>query len=122
MRHWKPLVSACPMPCVSEDWLDTGATMTGVDPSVVQQLGLVSTGITQIHTPTTGGCPHDCPQYDISLWVAPGEQSMHNVKHTIPVIAIQLSYQGIDALIGRDVLDECVLFYNGPNRMLTLTF
>ena len=102
--------------------LDTGATETCVDSSVVQQLGLAPTGMTQIHTPTTGGCPHNRPQYDISLWIAAGEQSAHNVKHTIPVIATELSVLGIDALIGRDVLDGWVLFYNGPGRILTLTF
>jgi hypothetical protein len=38
------------------------------------------------------------------------------------VIAAELSTQGIHALIGRDVLQDCILIYNGASGDFTLAF
>ena len=39
-----------------------------------------------------------------------------------PLIQAHLSNQGIDMLIGRDVLDDCLMVYNGPDGTFTLAF
>jgi len=45
------------------------------------------------------------------------------MRHTIPVVATDLLVQhGFHALIGRDVLGECVLVYNGSMGLFTLAF
>jgi len=41
--------------------LDTGASMTCVDPTVIAALGLAPTGMTQMITPSTGAVPHNAP-------------------------------------------------------------
>ena len=41
---------------------------------------------------------------------------------TVGVIAVQLKYQGIDALIGRDILSQCILQYNGSMGQFSLAF
>jgi len=41
---------------------------------------------------------------------------------TVPVIATELTSQGISALIGRDVLASCLLIYDGISGTFTLAF
>ena len=40
----------------------------------------------------------------------------------VAVAEAQLSIQGIQALIGRDVLKNCLLVYDGQNGTFTLAF
>ncbi len=40
----------------------------------------------------------------------------------MPVIESQLSMQGIQALIGRDVLRQCLFVYNGEEDQFMLAF
>lgn len=108
---------AVPTAMLVNGLIDTGASCTSIDPAVVQQLALTPTGTIPIYTPSTGPTPHICNQFDVSLWL-PG----HNIKKTVPVIESRLANQGIDILVGRDVLDDCVLIYNGPAQLVTLAF
>jgi len=102
--------------------VDTEASCTCVDPEIIQTLGLTPTGSTTILTPSTGATGHTTDQYDASL------QIYHTTEESplsIPVIAIVASVlrvQGIDALIGRDVLKYCLLSYNGQSGFFTLAF
>ncbi len=41
---------------------------------------------------------------------------------SIAVVETELISQGIDALIGRDILQHCVLIYNGGLGFYTLAF
>ena len=92
-----------------------------IDSGVVQSLGLFPTGTIQIHTPTTGPTPCICNQYDISLVIAMGQQ-FYLAPLTIPVCEAPLSNLGIHALIGRDVLANSVLIYNGKGNVVSLAF
>lgn len=87
--------------------VDTGASITAVDPSVLQhQLSLAPTGSTTVNTPSTGSQPMVADQYDVSLIVPAA--AVHQVPlyvNTLPVICAEiLASQGFHALIGRDVL------------------
>ena len=103
--------------------VDTGASATCVDPQVLQSLQLQPTGSTLVHTPSSGQQGETKDQYDVGLMI-PGIHQTHPplVRRTIPVISSDLSLQGIDALIGRDVLGECILIYNGRDKFFTLAF
>lgn len=73
-------------------------------------------------TPSTGAQPHITDQYDASLQIY---SAMNEPPLEIPVIAVvasELRVQGIDALIGRDVLSRCLLWYNGGLGFFTLAF
>ena len=103
--------------------IDTGATGTCVDPGLVQPLGLTPTGAVNIHTPSTNGAHHSCFQYDVALYIS----GMHanDLGHFVdamPVMETHLRAQGIDGLLGRDVLERCVLIANGPMGTFTLSF
>ncbi len=104
--------------------VDTGASGTCIDPSVLQALGLTPTGSTVVNTPTTGQQPQTVDTYDVSLYV-PGSTSTHLpfVLNTLEVMHAELlAQQGFHALIGRDVLAECVLIYNGAVGTFTLAY
>jgi Aspartyl protease len=92
--------------------LDTGASCTCVDPSVLAPLGLSTTGPAHIITPSTGAAPAVFDQFDVSLMIAGTmAQPILHLK-TVPIVASPLKHQGFDALLGRDVLKQCVLHYN----------
>ena len=103
--------------------VDTGASSSCVDPGGLAQLELSATSTGAVHTASTGDAPHAVPQYDVSV-ITPGV-GPHHVPLAIgavPVLATELSLQGIDALIGRDILKDCILIYNGSVRQFTLAF
>jgi len=104
--------------------VDTGASGTCIDPTILQALGLTPTGNTTVNTPTTGRQSQQVDTYDVSLFV-PGAQATDSplVIPTLQVIAAELlTQQGFHALIGRDVLGGCILVYNGPLNQFTLAF
>ena len=102
--------------------VDTGASCTCIDPSVIEALDLQPTGTVPIHTPTTGGTPKVCNQYDVGLALLIAPQQVHVSAFTIAVVEAALSEQGIQALIGRDVLSKGMLVYNGVHGSLSLAF
>lgn len=101
--------------------LDTGASGTAIDPSVLTALGLTPTGTTLVLTPTTGATPQPAEQYDVGF-VIPAPNGAPLFSQTLPVIASDLlAAQGFHALIGRDILSQCVFVYNGSG-FFTLSY
>jgi hypothetical protein len=100
--------------------VDTGASCTCIDPSVFQTLGLTPRGVTQMLTPSTGQQFHQAPTYDVSLILTHPAISL-----TFPNVSVaesHLSIQGIQALIGRDILNSCLLVYDGQRGIFILAF
>lgn len=103
--------------------VDTGSSITCIDPSVLQTLQLSPTGNTQITTPSTGSHPVNADLYDVGLLIPPGATNQAPLLvHTIAVICAELTSQGFHALIGRDVLAQCVFSYNGSFGWFTLAY
>lgn len=112
-----------PQPVSIRALVDTGASCTCIDPSVLQSLQLTPTGSASMHTPTTGAIPAAADQYDVGLAIFAATNQVPLFLATVPVIAAQLlQAQGIHALIGRDILQQCVLHYNGAIGTFTLAF
>lgn len=102
--------------------IDTGASCTCIDPSVLHALNLSPTGSTSISTPSTGNVPHTAYQYDVGFVIVPPDGTPL-ILQTVPVIASELlSQQGFHALLGRDILDQCLFVYNGKEGFFTLAF
>lgn len=115
------LGQAVPQPRLIRALLDTGASCTAIDSNVLRSLDLTPTGTVAIHTPSSSGSGHRCDQYDVSI-VLINAPDVHVMSFTIPVIECDLTAQGIEALIGRDLLDRCLLIYNGPVGVLSLSY
>lgn len=115
-----------PAPLPARALVDTGASCTCIDLTILQQLGIPPTGTTPVLTPSTGQIPHIANQYDVSIQIAFGDSGSPFKflfwAHTMPVVDADLRPQGILALIGRDILTTGILQYNGETRLFTLAF
>jgi hypothetical protein len=110
-----------PNPVKIRALIDTGASCTSIDPSVLKVLGVVSTGVIPIHTPSTvSGKPHLANQFDASL-VLP-HPLITRTFFAVPVIESALTHQGIQALLGRDILRFCLFAYDGEAQTFCLAF
>jgi predicted aspartyl protease len=104
------------VPTPKSGWalIDTGASVTCVDDQAAQELNL--------------------PVIDVvpmcSASHAQTQQNVYPVQITIPALGFNLqapravgaalAAQGLLLLIGRDVLQICTLFYNGPAGQITI--
>jgi len=114
-----------PPPVPIQALVDTGASCTCIDPDIlINRLGLMATGEAECLTPTTGATPQKMKLYDIGLRIMAGSVTEpHLYLDPLPVMESGLfDGQGIHALIGRDVLNRCVLIYNGTTRLFTLSY
>lgn len=103
--------------------VDTGASCTCVDPTILNQLGITPTGTAHVHTPTTGAAPATASQFDVSIVIIFGTPPrLLYGNHTIAVVESDLTAQGIEALIGRDILETGMLQYNGETGLFSLAF
>jgi len=114
---------AVPNPIQIMGLVDTGASCTCIDPTVLNQLNLSPTGSTSVNSPTTGATPAIADQYDVSFVIPSTLNHPPLVHQTIPVVkADLLAAQGFHALIGRDILRGCLLTYDGQNGLFSLAF
>lgn len=110
-----------PDPVVAQLLIDTGASCTCIDPWIINKLHLTPSGMIDIHTPsTTANSAHACQQYDAALTIL--HPSLNRNFNAIPVIESNVKHQGIDGLLGRDVLSHCLFVYNGELKIHTLSF
>jgi hypothetical protein len=110
-----------PAPVLVKALIDTGASHTTIDLSLVNQLGLSPGGIVQVITPTTGPIPCDQFTYDVGIYVPLPNGAVWPIPLWI-VSAAELLHQGFSVLYGRDLLTQSTLYYDGANGMFTLTF
>lgn len=112
-----------PTPVPIRALVDTGASCTCIDPSVLAALDLTPTGQVGLNTASSGQTPHSADQYDVGFVIPTGGgSSVPLFLRTIPVVETELLPQGFHALLGRDILAQCILIYNGDIGFFTLAF
>lgn len=97
-----------PQPAAGLGLIDTGASTTCIDDAVARSLGLPVTNVVQVASASHAATPQNVYPAQIEIIGLPLAIAAPNA------IGAPLSAQGIIALIGRDVLQHCTLFYNGP--------
>lgn len=116
----KSTSSPIPPTVLIQGLVDTGASASTIDPTVVEALGLTPTGQAMMITPTTGAVPQPCATFDISLTLV--HPNLQLRLGALPVCESVLAHQGFEMLIGRDVLKQCLLVYDGQDDTFTLAF
>jgi len=106
--------SPLPSPVQGKALIDTGATGTVIASNIPDLLGLSPVGTAQINTPSSTGV--GCFIYLIRLLFP------NNVVFQTTAVALPLQGQGIQCLIGRDVLGKAVFIYTGYTNTYTLCF
>jgi predicted aspartyl protease len=112
-----------PMQQVVRALIDTGASHTSVDPSVLAKLSLTPTGTIEIVTPSTGTGTHTTDTYDVDFKMYAAETDTPLAISNLRISACDLFLrQGIHVLIGRDILSRCLLVYNGTINIFSICF
>jgi predicted aspartyl protease len=93
--------------------IDTGASGSVITRDVAQRLGLQPVGVSLVHT--ASGTNVQTPMYAVRLTLSPTVNF-----ETTASEAESIRAQGLDALIGRDVLSQAVLVYIGYMNQFTI--
>jgi hypothetical protein len=112
--------SPVPPPITVRALIDVGSGLSVVHPEVLHRLGLQATGSARIRRPGPGSELYLAALFDVQLSIGGIGPGAHWIS-TRAVGAVP-STATILTLIGRDVLEQCTLFYNGPRRELTLSY
>jgi predicted aspartyl protease len=96
--------------------IDTGASCSVIQSELLKIIGISPIGLTSINTPSSENVP--CNKYDVQLMLP----NHSGLSHSIVVIEAPLKGQNIKFLIGRDVLKNGILIYNGYDNSFTLSF
>jgi predicted aspartyl protease len=107
-----------PHPMSGFGLIDTGASGTAVDESVMMQLGVPPINVVPIKVMTPGG-PTQQNTYPVMI-AFPGTGLPPFEFST--VLGSQLQGQGIMALIGRDLLSQMLLVDNGRTGSISLSY
>jgi hypothetical protein len=97
--------------------IDTGATITSIDDSIIAALNLSPTGSAKMQTPSTGGNAIPVPTFEIELTIPGNNPTRFSTLTVIGGTFLPLGYHG---LLGRDVLAHGRMEYDGPKDLLTL--
>ena len=101
--------------------IDTGASITGVEEKVLNNLKIQPIGRVNLHTPSG---PTTTYLYPVGLTLNPGSSNPLNFDFgaMASVSLGQLPVPGgqLIALLGRDFLSRCVFIYHGPQARFTL--
>ena len=104
-----------PPPVAGLALIDTGATTTCIDEEAAQDLKLPAIDVVTVASASHSSSEQNV--YPISIEVV----GLPIVVNASRAIGAALKPQGLLVLIGRDVLQSCVLVYNGPAGQFTLT-
>jgi predicted aspartyl protease len=105
---------AVPEPAAGIALVDTGASTTCIDDALAQRLRLPAIDV--VHMTSASHAGTEANVYPIQMEIV-GSPIIVNVPRAI---GANLAPQGIVALIGRDYLQHCTLFYNGITGEITL--
>jgi len=104
-----------PKPVSGLALVDTGASTTCIDDSLARGLGLPVIDVVQMTSASHADTQANVYPIEMEIVGSP-------IKVNVPrALGANLTPQGIVALIGRDYLQHCTLFYNGVTGQITLS-
>lgn len=106
---------ALPSPVSGWALIDTGASVSCIDDGIAQKLKLPVVDMVKMTSASHDGT--ECSVYPVRLEVQGVGLNMDIDR----AVGANLQSQGLIALIGRDVLQLCTLYYNGHMGQITLS-
>jgi predicted aspartyl protease len=104
-----------PEPLVVKGLIDTGASITVINPKVAESRQLRQTGFTIL---SAAGSQAKYPEYVASMsFPGSGLRGFDLIR----VVACQLPSQPIACLLGRDILRRWLLTYNGKSATVSIS-
>jgi hypothetical protein len=126
VRQWRQARRVIPQSVTGRALLDIGADCSCLDPQLLapfQGAGLQPEGFQPVNIPALGGLHYRAEYYVCLTIVHPSGLPKGNlVLGNQLVIEESLGVLGYQALIGRDVLERCLLVYDGPGKNVTLAY
>ncbi|MBI2823099.1 MAG: retropepsin-like domain-containing protein [Planctomycetia bacterium] len=107
---------AVPAPISGFALLDTGASNTCIDDAAAKKLGLPVIDVAKLTSASHSDTPVNV--YPAHIELLAGANIAFDVDRAM---GAALDCQGLLVLIGRDFLQSCTLFYNGPAGQITLS-
>jgi Retroviral aspartyl protease len=101
--------------------IDTGSSGTCIDIGILDDLENPPSGDTWMHSASTIAPERRCT-FDVSLWIEGQDGILHPLMPTVSVVGTTHRHQGLDGLLGRDVLEKCTMNYAGPSKQIFLIF
>lgn len=112
-----------PAPVEVQAQIDTGATVSAFNPTVFARLGISPLELRPVLTPsTTPDQPHDFPFYHVLLALVANGQPHELGEFEVMAADCWLEGEGVEALIGQDILERCVFEYAGQHGTFNLAF
>jgi len=104
-----------PSPLSGLALIDTGASNTCIDEDAAKTIGLPVIDVGTMHSASHTRTP--CNIYPVQFEIMPFKIRFESPR----TMGAALREQGIMAIIGRDLLQVCTLFYNGLTGQITLS-
>jgi hypothetical protein len=99
--------------------IDTGTTFTAVNAQVLRALNVLLIDRILVRTSSPSGEPLTFNQYAVSLGIEADEIELH-LTEVLVIESVFGPEDGIQALIGQDVLSHCLFVHNGPMKSFSL--
>ncbi len=112
---------AIPKPQTGLALIDTGATKTSIDKSVIAALELPETGKTSLRH-ASGSVETTVHAVELGFPTMPGANARLPQAISCDLGGLRIGNQKVIALFGRDLLQQFVMIYNGPKGRVTLIF
>ena len=103
-----------PTPVVVKSLIDTGASSCTIKEDIPKILGLEPIGKIKINTPSSKD--HECFQYVMRMFMP-----LQGLTYEGVFTAVSLNGQEIEALIGRDLLQQGIFIYIGYMNQFTFS-
>jgi hypothetical protein len=101
--------------------IDTGTTFTAIDAQILRSLGVLLIDRVTARTSSPSGEPQIFDQYAVSLGLDAGGVEMH-LAEVLVLECVFAPEDGIQALLGQDVLRHCLFVHNGPENTFSLAY
>jgi predicted aspartyl protease len=113
--HLQQIGQDVPAPIAGVALIDSGASGTCVDEDVAAQLGLPVIDVIRVASATDDSAERNV--YSLQFTIVGLGVTMHASRATGAPLAVQ----GIQLLVGRDLLQHCIFVYNGLTGSYTLS-